>query len=502
MRTTTIAFLQCPFCANSIEPKPGAREDEIGIHFGITACAGCGYEFPIVGGVLIVAEPGQLIGVEAEAPAFRSGRGVGLGTLCRLIKKGDFAEAFSRLLNPATPDADLLTRVDSSRVEGRRAEASDFARPDPHRRPRIPPDVQARLNQLSGERLLRHARRRIGRHLLENQEDLTALEALDLYMARYSRAETAVHFAYSFGQPRHLAALSVASLIRERGGPILDLACGPGHLTHFFCSGDAAVGPVIGMDRNFFRLWIARHFVAPAADFVCQWVDRPLPFRAASFDSVFCSDAFHLVLNKAGCVSESRRVIGPDGLIGIVRFGNAAVEPREGHELTVDGYERLFGEVPHVLLGEDELVGAYLAGHGADLSQTAMSTSLHGQKWLSAVLSDNEATFREHEPFTSWPHAEGRLAINPIYVPNPPSAPEGVELRFEFPSEWYGFENAGYLDYAPESVRVSREALADVRAGRRTEAVQQLIDRFVVVGVPDRYLREPLLQGDSRGDED
>jgi len=41
-----------------------------------------------------------------------------------------------------------------------------------------------------------------------------------------------------------------------------------------------------------------------------------------------------------------------------------------------------------------------------------------------------------------------------------------------------------------------------VRAGRRTEAVQQLIDRFVVVGVPDRYLREPLLQGDSRGDED
>ena len=43
-----------------------------------------------------------------------------------------------------------------------------------------------------------------------------------------------------------------------------------------------------------------------------------------------------------------------------------------------------------------------------------------------------------------------------------------VTLRFEFPTEWHEFENAGYLEYAPQSITVSREVLAEVRAGSRT----------------------------------
>ena len=490
MRTTTIAFLRCPFCANPLKLQSGAEEDDIGVRFGITTCVGCEYTFPIVGGVLIVAEPGQLIGVEAEVPAFRSGRGVGLGTLCRLVGNRAYANAFSRLLNPATPNADLFVRPDSPGAGRRSAAPSDIARPNPHRDPRIASGVQARLNQLSGERLLHRARRRIGRYLLENQETLTAFEAIELYMARYSRAETAVHFAFSFGQPRHLAALSVASPMRDRGGPILDLACGPGHLTHYFCSGQVARRPVVGVDRNFFRLWVARNFVAPDADFVCQWVDRPLPFSSGAFDSVFCSDAFHLILNKAGCIREARRVTAADGMIGIVRFGNAAAEPREGHELTLNGYEQLLGEIPHVLLAEGELVRAYQAGKGADLTARKPSAELESQKWLTAILSDGESTFRDHGPFAEWPHAEGRLALNPIYVLDGEIPAGGVRLRFEFPSEWYEFENAGYLSYAPESVDVPGEVIAAMRAGERTEAVKALIGLFVIVGVPDRYTPE------------
>jgi hypothetical protein len=56
MRINTIEFLRCPFCASSIELKPGAVEDEPGVSFGITVCIECAYEFPIVGGVLIIAE--------------------------------------------------------------------------------------------------------------------------------------------------------------------------------------------------------------------------------------------------------------------------------------------------------------------------------------------------------------------------------------------------------------------------------------------------------------
>ncbi len=462
----------------------------MGVSFGVTVCEECDYEFPIVGGVLIVAEPGQLIGVEAEAMAFRSGRGVAARSLCRLITARRYGEAFSRLLNPATPNADLLMNPRSPAGTTGSDEVSDMTRPDPHRALRISADLQARLNRLSGGRLLIRARRRIGEFLLENREELTALEAMDLYMAQYSGAETAAHFAFGFGQPRHLAALSVASLIKKRGGAILDLACGPGHLTHYFCTGETGDRPVVGVDRNFFRLWVARNFMAPEAGFVCQWVDRPLPFSTDFFDSTFCSDAFHLVLNKAGCVREARRVTAQDGIVGIVRFGNAALEPREGHELTVDGYSHLFDDVSRVLLGEDELVASYRGRKAPDLRRRELPTGLEDQKWLSAVLSDNETVFRSHGPADDRAHAEGRLVLNPIYRLESAAQPGDVTLRFEFPTEWYEFENAGYLEYAPESIPVSREVLADVRAGSRTEAVRDLIDRFVVVGVPARYMQE------------
>lgn len=492
MRTTTIDFLRCPFCAGSIQLKPGCVEDELGVSFGVTVCGGCAYEFPVVGGVLIIAEPGQLIGVEAEVPAFLSGRGVTVRTLCRLIKGGKHTEAFSRLLNPAAPGADLLVGPVSRGNAFGTAGVSDTVRLDPQREPRISPYVQGRLNQFSGGRLLSRARRRIGKYLLDNQSGLTALDALNLYMARYSRAETAVHFAFSFGQPRHLAALSVASVIKERGGPILDLACGPGHVTHYFSTLADMDRPVVGVDRNFFRLWVARNFVSPRADFVCQWVDRPLPFRTGSFESAFCSDAFHYFVNKAGCVREARRVIAPDGLIGIVRFGNADQEPREGHELTVAGYAELFSEIPHLLLGEDELATSYVRRKGPDLRRREMPGDLEGQKWLAAILSAEELSFRESGPFRDWPHAEGRLVLNPIYLVESMSPSGDLKLRFEFPSEWYEFENAGYLEYAPDSVDVPREVLTALREGDRTDAVQKLIDRFVIIGVPDRYMSERL----------
>ena len=378
-------------------------EDELGVSFGIASCAECAYAFPIVGGVLIIAEPGQLIGVEAEAPAFRSSRGVAArNALSARSTLVDILRPSVGLLNPATPNADLLVSPVRLLPAGAPGSAGvcDMTRPDPHRVPRISADLQGRLNRLSGGRLLLRARRRLGEFLLENGEELTALDVTDLYMAQYSGAETAVHFAFGFGQPRHMAALSVASLIKKRDGAILDLACGPGHLTHYFCSGDIRDRLVVGVDRNFFRLWVARNFMAPRASFVCQWVDRPLPFSEGFFDSAFCSDAFDLVLNKAGCLRETRRVTAPDGLIGIVRFGNAALEPREGHELTVHGYDHLFGDVPHVLLAEDELVASYREREGPDLRRRELPKELEGQKWLSTVLSQSARCFETMDPRT------------------------------------------------------------------------------------------------------
>jgi hypothetical protein len=90
----------------------------------------------------------------------------------------------------------------------------------------------------------------------------------------------------------------------------------------------------------------------------------------------------------------------------------------------------------------------------------------------------------------TWAHGEGRLVLNPIYRTELSDDAGNVTLRFEFPTEWYEFENAGYLEYAPESVTVPRGVLADVQSGSQTDAVRDLIGRFVVIGVPDRYMKE------------
>ena len=39
-------------------------------------------------------------------------------------------------------------------------------------------------------------------------------------------------------------------------------------------------------------------------------------------------------------------------------------------------------------------------------------------------------------------------------------------------------------------INLFRAVLADAQAGSRTDAVKDLIDRFVLVGVPDRYMPE------------
>lgn len=89
-----------------------------------------------------------------------------------------------------------------------------------------------------------------------------------------------------------------------------------------------------------------------------------------------------------------------------------------------------------------------------------------------------------------WSHSEGHLARNPIYRIEDTDRSGDFAMRFEFPSEWYEFENAGYREYAPETIQVPREVLASVRSGDRSEAVRELIERFVVIWVPDRYMPE------------
>jgi ubiquinone/menaquinone biosynthesis C-methylase UbiE len=319
-----------------------------------------------------------------------------------------------------------------------------------------------------------------------NETSLSAIDVMQLYYRRYSGTETFNYFAFRFGQPRHLAALSLARLLNNSPEPVLDLACGVGHITHFL-AGAQPGRVVVGVDRDFVRLWIATRYVAPGGWYVCASADAPLPFSEGLFQGIFCSDAFHYFLHRAASLREMRRLLTPQGILILARFGNAAVEPREGYELSLDGYDRLLHGLPHVFTGEDAVVSAYARRSGADLSGADTPDQLARQKWLSVVASSQTNLFRHGESFDRWPHAVGRLQINPVYVVEKQHANGDLSLRFHFPSDWYEFENKAYLTYAPERCVLPAALARAVERGEHHPELERYIGKFVVIGMPDRY---------------
>jgi hypothetical protein len=110
-----------------------------------------------------------------------------------------------------------------------------------------------------------HRWARHGWRLEELRTQLTACELFDLDFRRVGRTEVYEYVALRFGNPQYLVALAFASVIRQPAHPVLDVACGFGHITRSLAR--LAQGrPVIGVDRNFSVRSGAKHWLAPEAE--------------------------------------------------------------------------------------------------------------------------------------------------------------------------------------------------------------------------------------------
>jgi SAM-dependent methyltransferase/uncharacterized protein YbaR (Trm112 family) len=480
-RADILGLLACPFCTSPLRMGAVLEEGEAGVEYGLLTCASCRFRYPIVAGVAIIGGPDERLDIKEETTADTLIRGPAVGELAARLEAGDKLGAFALLLNPSSLRGDLFPSLEPARSSGQPASAGGAVN-------RLLGPRARRLRKLAkagvAKVALPRARARLAAFLTGDGARRSALDLLDIYYRRYSGAETFTYFAYRFGQPRHLAALALASALNRSDGPVLDLACGLGHLTHFFTSARPR-RPVIAADRDFFRLYVAAHHVAPGASCLCFPADHALPFASGSLDGVFCSDAFHYFLYRARSVREMTRVLAPTGTLALARFGNAAVEPREGYELDVAGYRRLLADTNGTFMGEERLLQSYLQRRGPDPAGED-DAQLAGQKWLSVLAA--RGGVRPAETFDVFPHAAGRLRLNPIYEIEQ-RAPNGdLDLRFVFPSKWYRFENEAYLRYAPERCRVPAAVVSALEAGAPHPELADLIAKCVVIGMPDRYL--------------
>lgn len=501
MRLSTISALRCPFGGGALKVDSILEGSQDNIQFGKVTCENSPLVFPIVAGVLILGQPDQRINTYIEITQDYIYPGPRIDELCQAIDNGNCLEAFSLLLNPSAANPDFLLHPQRKSIKAKEWMGPQYAVPklNPYswlagvlriqkKLARYPHRLLSKLgDRFANGLLLRNARKHLAKFLLTHQQDLTAIEVIDLYYGQYSWAEVMKnYFMFKFGQPRYPAALSLTSILREKDGPVVDLACGAGHLTHHLSH--ERKQPVFGIDRDFFRLYLATNFIAPEADFICYQADQILPFADASVGGVFCADAFAYFENQARCIQEAERVLNEDGMIALARIGNRDREPHNGgNPLSIEGYHQLFKSMPHVLLGEDALRAAYLQQQAPNLERRETDDAIRDEVMLCAVLSKQEKDFRDYGQFVEYPHSQGLLLLNPLYSPQEQGS-KGLKLKFEFPAKWYAFEDAKCLEYAPDSVEIPDEVLMDILANNHTDAVRKLIANFVLVGLPKRFI--------------
>jgi len=454
--TSLTQLLRCPFCSGRlgrsrtelIDRKPG---------FDVLSCY-CGH-YPVVAGIPILKK--GPIGTNQQTA----------DQVIDSIKAGRYKEALLSMILPSPSSADFAPRwlqaLPSFRGIGR---------------------VKALLGKPGQRRWKEHG----VAYLTQLGDQIKGRELFDFYFCRSTgdARDPYGYFAFRFGQPRHLVALSLACLIRRPGKPVLDLACGFGHITRHLVN-RAEGRPVIGLDRNFFMLYVAKKWLAPEAEYVCAQADSGLPFSDDSFSTVLCSDAFHVFPGKANCIRELKRLVGSDGSIILGTLRNALVEKhlnRYRTSLPPEGYEALVADIPHRLVANSDILARYLKKQGPSLEQPTETAHLTIEPWLSLVASHRQEVFQDYGRFKDWPHAEGRLDLNQLYKEEKRDGLGSIYLRRTFPSAWYEKEDGDCKQYEPETVSVSAAALNNLAQGNRSADVERLIEQFVVVGMPERYI--------------
>jgi SAM-dependent methyltransferase len=235
-------------------------------------------------------------------------------------------------------------------------------------------------------------------------------------------------------------------------------------------------------------LYVAKQFIAPEAEYVCCVGDAALPFADGAFAVAFCSDAFHYFANKVTASRELKRLTQDGGTIITAWMHNVHFRaPHDGLPLPPEGYEALMADIPYRIVPDSDVLARYLRKEGPPLARSAGSERLAREPLVSIVASRRTELFRDHGMFQEWPHAEGRLDINPLYAIDRQGSNRDIRLRRAFPSDYYAREHAESAGYLPEAVTTDSQTLADLAAGNRTAEVERLAAQFVAVGMPVHY---------------
>ena len=247
----------------------------------------------------------------------------------------------------------------------------------------------------------------------------TLREAMDLL--GYGRVGD--YFAHRWSDPTYLAGLALLEQHWPGDRPVVEVACGVGHFLREL--DQRGVGPLVGVDVVFSKLWLAQRFVCPSARYVCADLTDglpPLDLPAPAY--VLCVDALYFLRDKPAAVAAMRAL----GDVVVVGHAHTPVEVHSsGEPLTPSQYADLLQA--DCVYDDDELTSAFLERRPPVPGATATARAV-------ALVSGPTST----GPDLSRP--VGPVRPNPLYV-------DGVR---RWPSERWAQEYARAAEYLPQAL--------------------------------------------------
>jgi SAM-dependent methyltransferase/uncharacterized protein YbaR (Trm112 family) len=304
--------------------------------------------------------------------------------------------------------------------------------------------------------------------LLDNWETASFRCVLEIL----NQDEEGAYLLYRFSDPTYLSGKTVLDAIGENARCferwVVDIGGGTGHLTRSLCTMPSESRTVLA-DVAFWKIWLAKHFIAPNCEPVCCDASKPLPFAEDSFSLVFSSDAFHYVWKRRLLASEMLRLAGQSGVIVLCHLHNAlSWNESAGMPLAPSAYRRFFASKNARLFKESVFLDDHLEHRSIDLSRSYTDEELADEPALVCIASNSEDLFRVY-PQSIVESQRDDLVLNPLY--HLENGSDGPVYRLRFPSEIYALEYRQCRRYLPEELPVHDRPVI-----------------YMMLDLPDRYL--------------
>ncbi|MEW6587185.1 MAG: class I SAM-dependent methyltransferase, partial [Nitrospirota bacterium] len=202
------------------------------------------------------------------------------------------------------------------------------------------------------------------------------------------------------------------SMIRHKGGRILEVCCGSGHAS-FILSRSIPAEKMIGIDGDFRSLYLAKRYFS-RADFIQADMNAGLPFKDDQFSVAFMMDSFHYIDNRALLAKEFNRVTKPEGFNLILHLHNAFKENASaGRPLSPAATRRIFRDNDILLLPENKVIENFIQDRRLDTSEKYTEKQIRDADAL-IVARHLPATIVD-DPWDELLLPDDHLIINPMY---------------------------------------------------------------------------------------